>query len=194
MPTDDGARRPDSSTSGLDRRAIPAPKRRTPIDIESFDIYHLRMTAPSEEPIGLLVTRTAKGLGRSFDAALAERGGSLASWLVLSSLMGGLHRTQRSIAADVGIEGPTLTHHLNRMEVDGLVTRQRDPENRRAHQVELTEHGHAEFRALLGAVQTFDERLRAGFTDEELTTLRQLLRRLASNAAAAVEPDGKERP
>jgi MarR family transcriptional regulator, transcriptional regulator for hemolysin len=152
------------------------------------------VTIPADEPIGLLVARTAKTLSRSFDAALADRGGSLPSWLVLTSLVGGLHRSQRSIAAEVGVEGPTLTHHLNRMELDGLVTRQRDPQNRRAHQVELTDQGHAEFRSLLGAVQTFDERLRAGFTAAELATLRQLLQRLAANAAARdPEPGGHDR-
>jgi MarR family transcriptional regulator for hemolysin len=146
---------------------------------------------PETEPIGLLVTRTAKSLSRAFDAALADRGGSLAGWLVLLSLVGGAHRSQRSIAAEVGVEGPTLTHHLNRMEVAGLVTRQRDPQNRRVHQVELTDDGHARFHSWLGAVRAFDERLRRGFTDEELATLRQLLQRLASNATARTsEPPG----
>src|SRR6266511_1795274 len=130
---------------------------------------------PSEEPIGLVVTRTAKALTRAFDAALTARGGSLASWLVLAALEGRLHRSQRSIAADVGVEGPTLTHHLNRLEADGLVTRARNPENRRVHRVEVTSEGHAAFRSLLDAVQGFDQRLRAGFTAAELATLRQLL-------------------
>ncbi len=152
------------------------------------------VTALDDEPIGLLVTRTAKILSRAFDDALADRRGSLATWLVLTSLAGGSHRSQRSIAAEVGVEGPTLTHHLNRMELDGLVTRKRDPQNRRAHQVELTDEGLAMFRSLLGAVQLFDERLRAGFTDEELLTLRRLLRRLAAGAAAGTpEPREHER-
>lgn len=150
------------------------------------------MPAPPEAPIGLFVTRSAKTMSRAFDAALADRGGSLATWLVLISLVDGMHRSQRAIAAEVGVEGPTLTHHLNRMEVDGLVTRRRDPQNRRAHQVELTDAGHAAFRSLLGAVQAFDARLRADFTDEELLTLRQLLGRLAANAAGAAEPRGHE--
>jgi MarR family transcriptional regulator for hemolysin len=149
---------------------------------------------PPEEPIGLLVSRTAKTLSRSFDAALAERGGSLASWLVLASLAGGLHRSQRSIAADVGVEGPTLTHHLNRMEADGLVTRTRDPQNRRAHHVEVTAKGHAEFHSLLDAVTAFDGQLRAGFSVDELATLRRLLQRLAANAAAhPSQPRGQGR-
>src|SRR6478735_5869003 len=150
------------------------------------------MVSPPEEPIGLLVSRTAKTLSRSLDAALAERGGSLPSWLVLTSVIGGMHGSQRSIAAEIGVEGPTLTHHLNRMEAAGLVTRQRDAHNRRIHQVELTAVGRAEFRSLLRVVQGYDARLRAGFTDDELTTLRDLLHRLTANARGAVGRDDPE--
>ena len=141
------------------------------------------MPPPLVEPIGLFVTRRARMLSRAFDRALNAGGGSLPAWLVLASLKGGLHGTQREIADAVGIEGPTLTHHLNRMELAGLVTRERDPENRRAHLVELTEDGEREFMGLVRHVQAFDRRLRTGFSDEELATLRQLLDRLAANAA-----------
>lgn len=141
------------------------------------------MAAP-QEPIGLFVARSSKAVSRAFDSVLADRGGSLATWLVLASLAGGLHGSQRSIADAVGVEGPTLTHHLNRMEAAGLVTRERDPQNRRVHQVELTREGREEFRALLGGVQAFDRRLRKNFTDAEMATLRSLLQRLADNATA----------
>ena len=141
------------------------------------------MPQPAIEPIGLQVTRTAKVLSRAFDDALAEGGGSLPTWLVLVSVMGQAHETQRDLAAAVGVEGPTLTHHLNRMEAGGLVTRRRDPENRRVHQVSLTPDGEAVFRGLLKHVASFDEQLRAGFTDDELAQLRGFLDRLAANAA-----------
>jgi MarR family transcriptional regulator, transcriptional regulator for hemolysin len=141
------------------------------------------MPSPLVEPIGLFVTRRARMLSRAFDRALNVGGGSLPAWLVLASLKGGLHGTQREIADAVGIEGPTLTHHLNRMELAGLVTRERDPENRRAHLVGLTEDGEREFMGLVRHVQAFDRRLRTGFSDEELATLCQLLDRLAANAA-----------
>jgi MarR family transcriptional regulator, transcriptional regulator for hemolysin len=139
---------------------------------------------PRDEPIGLFVTRTAKALSRAFDETLAAQDGNLASWLVLASLAGGLRTSQRAIAAELGIEGATLTHHLHRMESAGLVTRQRDERDRRAQQVELTADGRERFASLLGAVQAFDARLRSGFTDHELTTLRALLERLADNAVA----------
>ncbi len=145
---------------------------------------------PAIEPIGLFVTRRARTLSRVFDDALAEAGGTLPTWLVLASVKGARHGMQRTLAADVGIEGATLTHHLTRMEAGGLVTRARDPQNRRAQLVELTEAGETEFRTLLSRVQTFDRRLRAGFSDHELATLRSLLDRLVGNATEQAEMEG----
>jgi len=136
---------------------------------------------PVDEPIGLQLARTAKLEGRSFDDALAAVGGSVPTWLILVSLKAQRHGAQRELAEAVGIEGPTLTHHLNRMEADGLVTRTRDPQNRRVHQVELTEAGDAAFHHLLGTVRSFDARLRAGFTADELTSLGEMLGRLRRN-------------
>ncbi len=147
------------------------------------------MAPPVVEPIGLFVSRQARALSRAFDNALAEAGGTLPAWLVLASVKGARHGTQRHVAADVGIESATLTHHLNRMEADGLVTRARDPQDRRAQIVDLTDAGEREFRSLLGRVQAFDRTLRAGFTDEELSTLRTLLDRLVANATGEGESD-----
>ncbi len=134
------------------------------------------------EPIGLFVTRRARELSRAFDATLADADGSLATWLVLASLKGGLHQSQREIAGELGIEGPTLTHHLNRMETAGLVARARNPDNRRVHDVTMTADGERAFRSLVGVVRDFDVQLRAGFSDRDLATLRRLLQRLVDNA------------
>ena len=142
---------------------------------------------PAVEPIGLELTRTAKALSRAFDDALAAVGGSLPTWVVLMKLRSGGHARQRDLAAAVGIEGPTLTHHLHRMEAAGLITRSREPENRRVQRVELTPAGEAQFQQLLGAVAAFDERLRRGMTAAEVDGLRGLLARLRTNVAASPE-------
>jgi MarR family transcriptional regulator, transcriptional regulator for hemolysin len=141
---------------------------------------------PRIEPIGLFVTRRARTLSRAFDDELGEAGGSLPTWLVLASLKGARHGMQRQLA----IEGATLTHHLARMEAAGLVARERDPQNRRAQVVELTDAGEADFRRLLSRVQAFDRKLGAGFTDDELSTLRALLDRLVANATQNDEVEG----
>jgi MarR family transcriptional regulator for hemolysin len=136
---------------------------------------------PSIDPIGLFVTRSAKAVSRAFDDALADQGGTLPTWLVMAAVAGGLRDSQRTIAADLGIEGATLTHHLRRMEADGLVRRERDPQDKRAQLVELTDEGRHRFGSLLATVQDFDRQLRTGFTDAELATLRELLGRLVEN-------------
>jgi MarR family transcriptional regulator for hemolysin len=143
-----------------------------------------RQHQPSQQPIGLDVSRTGRLVQRAFDDALTRAGGALATWLVVTALKGGDHAMQRDLAAAVGIEDATLTHHLNRMERDGLVERHRDPSNRRNQLVALTPAGEAQFGALLGTVTAFDRILRAGFSDAELTTLHDLLARLRANVAA----------
>jgi MarR family transcriptional regulator for hemolysin len=143
------------------------------------------MGPPRVEPIGLQLARTAKAVSRAFDSALAEVGGTLPIWSVLVSLKGEQHGAQRQIAAAIGVEGPTLTHHLNRLERDGLVSRTRDPDNRRVQRVRLTEAGEAAFGRMLGAVRAFDRRLRAGLTEQQQADLVQILAQLRDNVEIA---------
>jgi MarR family transcriptional regulator for hemolysin len=121
---------------------------------------------------------------RAFDAALFEAGGSLPTWLVLLSLKSGGAGNQQELAGTAGITGATMTHHLNTLEKAGLVTRRRNPDNRRVHTVELTVDGEALFQKLRGAAAAFDKRLRAGITESEVAELGQLLDRLSANAVS----------
>ena len=139
---------------------------------------------PTTPPIGVRLAAAAKAVSRAFDDALAAVGGSRPMWLVLLSLKSRPTANQRELAAAVGIQDATLTHHLNGMEADGLLTRRRDPANRRVHLVELTEAGDAAFRRLRTVAQHYDTRLRTGFSDTELDTLRGLLARLRDNVTA----------
>jgi MarR family transcriptional regulator for hemolysin len=139
------------------------------------------MPRPVRQPLGLHLAQVAKVVGRAFDDALAEAGGSLPIWLVLISLKSSRAASQRQVAEAAGIQGATLTHHLNAMESAGLVTRRRDPANRRVHVVELTPAGDALFLRLRGAAMAFDQRLRTGLSERDLTQAEALLTRLRAN-------------
>lgn len=141
------------------------------------------MPGPRDVPIGLLVSRTAKTLGRAFDDALTAAGGSTPMWLVLLSLKTAEHRTQTELAEAVGVRQPTMTHHLDGLERAGLVTRGRDPANRRVQQVRLTAQGEAMFLRLRRAAAAFDGLLHAGLDDADVAQLRRLLTQLAENVA-----------
>ena len=140
--------------------------------------------APFPLPIGLRLTQSARAVERAFDEALAQAGGTLPVWLILLNLK--IHKpdNQRELAQAVGVREATLTHHLNGMDARGLVTRTRDPSNRRVQVVALTEAGEASFLRLREAAMTFDARLRAGLGDADLATLSALLGHLAANVGA----------
>jgi MarR family transcriptional regulator for hemolysin len=136
---------------------------------------------PSAEPIGRALSSSAKVLSRAFERELAQAGGSQPVWLVLLALKQQRWRTQQELAAAVGIEGPTLTHHLDGLEKAGLIDRIRDPDDRRAVRVELTDAGDKLFQRLAKAAIGFDKRLRTGVSDAELDAFRKVLARLREN-------------
>ena len=140
------------------------------------------MPPPARPPLGLQLARTAKLVSRAFDDSLAAVGGSVPVWSILIALKSQrLVANQRRLADALGIQGATLSHHLTALETEGLVTRRRDPHNRRVHLVELTDRGEALFHRLRAAAVAFDQRLRTGFGEQEIHTLEQLLGRLRDN-------------
>jgi MarR family transcriptional regulator for hemolysin len=142
----------------------------------------------AQPPIGLHLASAARIVRRAFDEALAEAGGSLPVWLVLLNLKIRPPANQRELAEAVGVREATLTHHLNAMDAEGLITRRRDTANRRIHVVELTDVGEETFLRLRATATSFDQRLRAGITEKEVATLAGLLDRLVQNVAADDEP------
>src|ERR1700756_3677726 len=136
------------------------------------------MPRPAHRPLGLHLTRISKTVSRPFDDTLAGGGGSLPVWLVLISLKSRPLASQRELAEAVGIQGRTLTHHLDPMESAWLAPRRRDPATGRLHVVELTPAGDALFLRLRDAATSFDRRLRAGLSEGDVRELEALLTRL----------------
>jgi MarR family transcriptional regulator, transcriptional regulator for hemolysin len=132
---------------------------------------------PRQQPIGLTLAHTAKAAGRAFDARSAAAGGSLPVWLVLLARRSQQCGNQRELARAVGIQGATLTHHLNGMERADLVTRRRAPDNRRVQLVEPTPEGEALFDRLRVAAVEHDPQLRSGLSEEDMAELLGRVRR-----------------
>ncbi|NED99999.1 MarR family winged helix-turn-helix transcriptional regulator [Phytoactinopolyspora halotolerans] len=135
----------------------------------------------------MVLWKTVNETGRAFDLALSSVGGSRPMWFILLALKADPVASQREIAATVGIQGATLTHHLTAMEADGLLTRRRDPANRRVHLVELTDRGEAAFQRMRDAALDYDRKLRQGIPDEDIDRLRDTLDRLRENSASIMK-------
>jgi MarR family transcriptional regulator for hemolysin len=126
---------------------------------------------------------THKVVHERFDEQLAEVGSSLTTYLILkhAALYQGV--SQRQLADLLSIEGPTLTHHLDRLTADGLARRVRDPVDRRVSRVELTVEGYAHLDRVEVFVTTADAEFRSLFTNPELDTLVRLLNRIRDHYA-----------
>lgn len=132
-------------------------------------------------PIGRKLALTSKLVGASFNAALSAEGGSVPIWLILSILQSGPQATQLEMARALGVEAPTINRHLDNLERIGYVTRQRSEADRRATVIHLTPAGKAAYDRMRGAVISFNKRLTAGISRDELHQLDDLLSRLAAN-------------
>ncbi|WP_230207860.1 MarR family winged helix-turn-helix transcriptional regulator [Microlunatus sp. Gsoil 973] len=141
-------------------------------------------------PLGLRVTRSAKVLERAFNQAMISAGGSAPVWQILIACKQRGGWNQNELAGSIGIRGATLTHHLNAMEGQGLITRRRDPENRRVHIVELTTAGEQLFGRLRQAATSFDRSLRAGLSGDDQAMFERVLDVLVDNVRVPVTSRG----
>jgi len=131
-----------------------------------------------EERLGRVLAMAGKVSRAHFDRSLAAVGSSLNTYLVLRTVANFAGVSQRQLATVLGIEGPTLTHHLDRLAVDGLIERVRNPADRRVSYVELTPAGRAHLDRVEDYAEIQDKEFRSMFTPEEAALLMALLNRI----------------
>jgi MarR family transcriptional regulator for hemolysin len=143
------------------------------------------------ERLGKVLGLAAKVSRERFDQLLRAAGGSFPTYMVLTHAEAYPDMSQRQLADRLGIEGPTLVRHIDRLVADGLVQRVRDPNDRRVSRVELTALGTAAADRLRAVADEADAKFRLLFTPAELTTLYQLLYRIQDHYVK--EPDAHDR-
>ena len=128
---------------------------------------------PGEWPTGRLLSAAARRVERAWDVYLSRWSLSHASLPVLAVLMGG-QRSQRQIAAHLGVTEQSTSRMVASLERLGYVTRSRHPQDRRRHTVQITAAGQ---RALveLNMRDAVDSLVGHDLSDDELVDLRRLL-------------------
>jgi MarR family transcriptional regulator, transcriptional regulator for hemolysin len=136
----------------------------------------------------------AKALRAYLEVALAAEGEALSTFIVLDVVARGEGKRQRELADGVRIEGATMTRHLDRLESDGLVARRRDPSDRRAVLVDLTERGRRTYERLRVVVRATRAEAWRGIDDADREVTRRVLSEVARNVERlAAEPSGPTR-
>ncbi|MCZ0984811.1 MarR family winged helix-turn-helix transcriptional regulator [Streptomyces diastatochromogenes] len=91
--------------------------------------------------------------------------------------------SQQSLVDKLDVDPSVLVTVLNDLEGGDLVHRRRDPADRRRHIVEITPEGSVTLGTLETALTKVENELFADLSEQERTTLRALLKRLASAPA-----------
>jgi DNA-binding MarR family transcriptional regulator len=82
---------------------------------------------------------------------------------------------QTELGQMLGTDPSILVTMLNPLESDGLIARQRDPDDRRRHLVSLTTNGERHLTRATEAQHAAEDALFVGLEDEQREQLRQLL-------------------
>jgi MarR family transcriptional regulator for hemolysin len=133
--------------------------------------------------VGPQLRNAAKSARMLLERHLSQAGASFGTWTVLAVLDSGGPAVQRVLAASLGIEGPTLTRHLDRLEELGLIQRNRDGTDRRYALVGLTPAGLRLCHELNAIARAANDQLLTGFSNSEITHLKSMLQRLTTNAS-----------
>src|SRR3954447_4401617 len=98
---------------------------------------------------------------------------------------GGL--AQRALMREMGVDPSILVTLLNPLEADGLVTRERDPGDRRRHLVTLTQAGERQLASAARAQQQTENALFTSLDHDQREQLRALL--LVLRDGLATDPE-----
>jgi MarR family transcriptional regulator, transcriptional regulator for hemolysin len=131
--------------------------------------------------VGFWINRASRIIVRLLDARLRPLGFAMSHLPVLRALAEGGPLSQTDLARLARVEQPTMAEMLARMERDGLVQRQPNPEDKRGSLTSITRSARMRFPKVVGSLIDAEEEATAGFTEQEKNLLLALLTRLVEN-------------
>jgi DNA-binding MarR family transcriptional regulator len=148
---------------------------------------------PQVERIVAAISRLKRRMNTAYDRQLQSLGLTNAEWEVLKELVlaGTPYRlSPGELARRLGLTPAAMTHRIDRMVADGLVTRSRDDQNRVRVNVELTPAGRDKWLETMRMAAVFEERLLSDLEPDERTRFADVLTRMLSR----VENEESARP
>jgi DNA-binding MarR family transcriptional regulator len=135
--------------------------------------------------IGYLIRDTFRAFNRVLHDLIEAHGVAIGHWYFLRELWVEDGLTQRELSRRAGIMEPTTAAAVTAMDEKGLITRKRNPDDRRKVNIFLTDNGRALRDELLPYVIQVNEVAAATLSPDEVAELRRLLFRCKVNLGAA---------
>ncbi len=117
------------------------------------------------------------------DRRLKPAGVTQGTWFVLAYLrLGGDGMVQKDLAKFIGIEGPTLVGHIDRLEKQGLVERRENDRDRRSRTIHLTPAAEPLWSKISYIATEVRAELLEGISQDDLAASTRVFERIMVNA------------
>jgi MarR family transcriptional regulator, transcriptional regulator for hemolysin len=131
------------------------------------------------------IGETYRALRRHYDRRAAALGVTTAQWRALAWIGHQAGLKQVELAERLDVEPITAARIIDRLEEAGLVERRPDPVDRRAWRLELTDKAKLIHDRLTDLAEEMASEALAGFTFEEMESLRAKLALIRDNVSRA---------
>ena len=133
------------------------------------------------ENASFMLAKVCKASRGHIGALLAEHGLHVGQEMVLVELWQDDGLRGGELAARLGVEPPTITKTLRRLETCGLVERRPDPTDARSFLAHLTREGRSLEEPVLRCWERAEQTVLGGMNARDRQTFRRLLVRVRSN-------------
>jgi DNA-binding MarR family transcriptional regulator len=139
----------------------------------------VRGMAAERDDLGMLFARVTRRLIAEERPLLDAHGVTMWEYVALSHLGRGAAGSQLGMAEAIGYDKTRLISLLDGLQDRGLVSREPDPEDRRARVVRLTPAGTRKLRAARADIRAMERRVLSDLSARERDVLLAVLPRLA---------------
>jgi len=128
-----------------------------------------------EDNIGFYVTKALQAMNAQFSLRFSEYGITPSQYGVLAVLWEEDGIPQKALVERIIIDGATITGILDRLEKNGLVTRQRGEKDRRTTLIYLTEKGRKLKETLTSLAIEVNKKATLNLSPQEVEELKRML-------------------
>jgi DNA-binding MarR family transcriptional regulator len=142
---------------------------------------------PAVPPGDTLVQQIARAYFEILPVFERYVGMSKTRWGVLKQLWRAGELSQAALQQNLRVDGAAITRQVKQLEEEGLVLRRPNPDDNRFTLVALTDAGRQLAASLAGKRESFEARVTAGISAEDITLMQRCLQQIRDNVRALNE-------
>lgn len=135
---------------------------------------------PNQSEFFHSINQFTRHFSKALNESLVPLGLYAAQWTIIYRLKTGGPSTQKEISSYLGVEAPTMTRTLARLEKSGWITRTAG-KDKREKLISLTDAAILEYDNWLAAVRSSESNVLQNITEEEISTMIKLMAKMREN-------------